>query len=321
MATRTGISALLTATLLATTGAAAEDFDFEVGLTYDRTQLDFEQTITTNEGSIFNSTEVDTDAWSLTGSWFFAGLSDEEGPRARAAFVDRASVLNVGYATTDISASASIQSSDPQIPSFDDSFKSDGDVYALDVRYVWRESGWFGSAGIAQTDTSVSGVFGGSNDSTVWRLGAGKYLFDTTTLALDYSQSDDDGGDVSNLSVTFSHLGDMGETWQYGVDLGYSQTDGDANLDSDTWSAGVLLYPNRDFEFGVRIAETDADFTALDSTSYEGFVSWFVTPNVVVAARYGVSDVESLGNVQIPSAETSSDTDQDSFGASVAVRF
>ena len=58
----------------------------------------------------FDATKVDTDAYSLTGSWYFAGLSDEKGPRARAAFVDRASVLNIRYATPDISASASIGS-------------------------------------------------------------------------------------------------------------------------------------------------------------------------------------------------------------------
>lgn len=318
---RTLIGALLTGAILAANSAAAEDFAFEIGATYDRTQLDAEQTITTPGGSIFNSNDFDTDAYSLFGSWYFAGLSDEKGPRARAAFVDRASVLNFGYARTDVSIAASVVSTDPGIPSFDSNFKSDGDAYALDVRYVWRDSGWFADAGVANANVSLGGFLNESVDSTAWRLGVGKYLFETTMLALDVSQADEDGGDATNISATFSHLGNMGASWQYAVDLGYSRTDADFDLDFDTWSAALSLYPNRDFEFGVRIAEQDADFAALDSTSYEGFLSWFVTPGVVLAARYRVDDVGWLGNVSIGGVEPTSDVDQDGFGLGVTVRF
>ncbi len=314
-------SALLIGTILAATSAVADDFDFEIGITYDRTQLDAEQTITTAGGTIFNSNDIDTDAYSLFGSWYFAGLSDDKGPRAQAAFVDRASVVNIGYARTDVSSSASVESTDPLIPSFDARFKTDGDAYVLDVRYVWRDSGWFADAGVANANVSIGGIVSDSVDSTSWRIGVGKYLFETTTIAADVSQSDDDGGDATNYSATFSHLGDMGADWQYAVDLGYARTDNDFNLDFDSWSVALSLYPNRDLEFGVRIAETDADFAALDSTSYEGFLSWFVTPNVVLAASYRVDDVDFLGNVQIPSAETSSDADQDGVSLGITVRF
>ncbi len=312
---------LLAGTMLAATSAVADDFDFEIGITYDRTRLDAEQTITTPGGSIFNSNTIDTDAYSLFGSWYFAGLSDDKGPRARAAFVDRASVVNIGYARTDVSSSASLESTDPAIPSFDGTFNSDGDAYLLDVRYVWRDSGWFANAGVANANVSIGGIVSDSVDSTSWRLGAGKYLFETTTIAVDVSQSDDDGGDATSYSATFSHLGDIGADWQYAIDLGYARTDNDFDLDFDAWSAAVSLYPNRDVEFGVRIAETDADFAALDSSSYEGFLSWFVSPNVELAASYRVDDVDFLGNVIIPAAETSSDADQDSIGLGITVRF
>ena len=321
MTARTGIGALLTVTILAAASVAAEDFDFEVGVTYDRTQLDAEQTITTNVGSTFISNEVDTDAWSLFGSWYFAGLSDDKGPRARAAFVDRASVLNVRYAKTEVTFSSVVDSTDPLIDFFAGSFKSEGDSYSLDARYVWRDSGWFANAGVANSDVSIGGFVDSSVDSTAWRLGVGKYLFDTTTLTLDVSQADEDGGDATGVAVAFSHLGDMGESWQYAVDLGYAQTDSDGNLDFDTWSAALSMFPNRDFEFGLRIAETDADFAPLDSTSYEGFVSWFVTPGVVLAASYRIDDVGFLGNAIIPSAETNNSADQDSIGLSLSIRF
>lgn len=321
MTARTRAGGVLAGVMLMATSAAAEDFSFEVGATYDRTQLDSEQTITTANGVIFNSNDVDTDTYTVFGSWYFAGLSDEKGPRARAAFVDRASVVDIGYARTELSLSAVVDSTDPLFSSFAGRFESDGDAYALDVRYVWRDSGWFADAGVANANVSIGGFLNESVDSTAWRLGVGKYLFETTALALDVSQSDDEGGDATNVSAAFSHLGNMGENWQYAVDLGYSRTDADFDLEFDTWSAALSLYPNRDFEFGIRIAGQDADVAALDSTSYGGFLSWFITPNVVLAARYSVDDVDFLGNVQIGGAESTSDADQDSIGVSLSVRF
>ncbi|MDJ0813197.1 MAG: hypothetical protein QNJ23_05675 [Woeseiaceae bacterium] len=321
MALRIGLRALLLGAILLAGGAAADDFDFEVGLTYDRTQLDSEQTFTSNVGTIFNATEVDTDAYGLFGSWYFAGLSDDNGPRARAAFVDRASMLSVGYVRTDVTFSTSIVSTDPLVPPFEGEFESDGDAYALDLRYVWRDSGWFMNAGVAEADANVGGTIGGSSDATAWRLGVGKYLFDTTTLALDVSETDDDVADATVVALAFAHLGDMGETWQYGVDLGYARTDGDFDLEIDSWNAALSLYPNRDVEFGLRIVEQDADPEFLESTSYEGFASWFVTPSVVLGASYRVDDVDSRGSVAFQPADRDSDTDQDGFSLSVSVRF
>ena len=321
MTVRNAVNAVLAGAILATPLAAAGDYNFEIGVTYDRTQLDSEQTAATNVGTIFTSSEADTDAFSLTGSWYFAGLSDEKGPRARAAFVDRASVLNVGYVRTDVSLSTSITSTDPLIPSFEGEFNSDGDAYALDVRYVWRGSGWFANGGVARTETSSAGLAAGSGDATAWRLGFGKYLFANTTLALDVSETDEDIFGVTNVAVTFSHLGDMGEKWQYAVDLGYARTDGAFDVEFDTWSAALSLYPNRDFEFGLRISEQDADFPAQGGTSYGGFASWFVTPGFMLAASYSVEDVDSFGTTAFPANATSGNADQDSIGLRVTVRF
>ena len=155
----------------------------------------------------------------------------------------------------------------------------------------------------------------------MWRVGVGKFLFVATTLAVDVCEADDDGGDAWFIAVQFSYLGDMGEYGQDAVDLGYARTDADYDQEFDTWSAALSLYPNRDFEFGVGIAESDANFSNFDSTSYEGFASWFVTPSVVLAARYRLDDVGYLGTVVIPSAETSRDADQDSISFGITVRF
>lgn len=314
---------LLAGATLVATNASAENYDFEIGLAYQSTQSDGEQSITTTGGTIFNSIDSDSDNLRLFGNWYFAGLSDEKGPRARAAFVDRASVLSFGYARTDLSTSATVESTDPLVPSFFVEFDGKGDTYALDVRYVWRDSGWFGKAGVASSDATLGGFVDDSINSIAWSLGVGKYLWNTTSLALDFSQSDDDGGDVTVTSISFSHLGDMGERWQYAVDLGFVRTESGvgSGLDADTWRAALSLYPTRDFEFGVRFDDADSDSDFFDRSGIEGFASWFVTPRVVLGASYRVDDVNFAGNVSIPSAQTSSDADQDSAGISVSVRF
>ena len=53
MTAKGGISILLAGSVLMAHSALADNYDFEIGLSYDRTQLDFEQTITTNVGTIF----------------------------------------------------------------------------------------------------------------------------------------------------------------------------------------------------------------------------------------------------------------------------
>ena len=321
MIVRVGASGLLAGAMLLSTSAAADDYSFEIGGTYDMTRLDSEQTAATNAGTILISSEADTDAFSLFGSWFFAGLSDEKGPRARAAFVDRASVLNVGYVRTDVSLSTSITSTDPLIPSFEGDFSGEGDAYAVDVRYVWRASGWFASGGVAQTDTSSAGLAAGSGDATAWRLGFGKYLFANTTLSLDVNEVDEEFFDVTNIAVSFSHLGDIGENWQYAVDLGYARTDGAFDVEFDTWSAALSLYPNRDFEFGLRVSEQDAAFPVQGGTSYGGFASWFVTPGVMLAASYNVEDLDSSGTTAFPATPTGGTADQEAISLRVTVRF
>ena len=84
------------------------------------------------------------------------------------------------------------------------------------------------------------------------------------------------------------------------------------------------MYPTRDFEFGINVEDVTAHgntFFDLDTTTIEGFASWFVTPNVQLSARYRVDDVSFFPDVIIGGAPTASDADQDSIGISATVRF
>lgn len=313
----------LLAGMLVATSALAEEYDFEVGLAFDSTRFDGSQTITTPGGTIFNSGETDTDNLSVFGSWYFAGLSDDKGPRARAAFVDRASAVSIGYSRSEQTRSALLSSDDPtfSFPPFDSVFDSDGDSFALDFRYVDRGSGWFGNAGLLRTDTTLSGFVDDSIDVTGWNLGGGKYLFESTTLGLDVGQVNSDNGlDATVVAVVFAHLGSLGERWQYAIDLGYNRVDVDRGSELDIWDAAIALYPSQDFEFGIAVEDVSGG-SFDNTTGVEGFASWYVTPNVRLSARYRVDDVDYFGNIIISGAPTVSDADQDSFGISATIRF
>jgi hypothetical protein len=316
---------LLAAMLLSPPGWA-EEYRFEIGAGYANTSFEGSQTITTPGGTVFNSGKTDTDDLGVRGNWYFYGLSDDSGPRARAAFVDRASSLSFGYSRSDQTTRTLITSDDPTFPfpPQDLTFDLDVDAYVLDMRYVHRDSGWFGDAGLVLTDTSFSlgGSVNDSGDATGWRLGIGKYIFSNTAVSVEVSQVDADGGaDAEAYAAAFAHLGDLGEKWQYAVDLAYSRSESDFDLDLDTWSGAFSLYPTRDFEFGIAVEDVSGDRFAGDTTGFAGFVSWFVTSNVSLSASYRTDDVDYLGNVSIGGGTIDADADQDMFALGVSVRF
>ena len=307
--------------MFVTMSASAEQYDFEVGLAFDSTSFDGRQTATTLGGTTFSSLNTDADELSLVGSWFFAGLSDDKGPRARAVLTDRASSLSVGYSRSDQTLETFLTSDDPSfpVPPFNARFDSEADSFALDLRYVDRESGWFGNAGLL-TSAASGGPVSETFDASGWRLGVGKYVFENTTLALDFSQVDADGGsDATGIAVSLEHLGALGERWQYAVDIGYNRLDVDGGGEQDSWRAALALYPTRNFEFGV--AAESVGVVGPDTTGFEGFASWFVRPNVRLSARYRVDDRAFFGLAGIGGAPTVTDADQDGFGISATVRF
>ena len=298
--------------------AIADDFKFEAGLAYDRTRLDGSQTITATQGTINDTGSIDTDDVSLFGTWYFAGLSDDEGPRTRAAFVDRASAVTLSYSRTDQSFANTIESTFPSIPSGDFAFDTSGDTYAIGGRFVSRDSGWFANAAYLSTNTRPSGVVIGDTDVSGWSVGVGKYFWGNSAISLDVTDFDND---TSVIAVAFTRLGNLGGDWQYAVDLGYSRTDESFGSDTDSWFAGVGLIPTKDVEFGLRYQDQESRFPGSDSTSIEGYVSWFVTPKFELAARYRVDDVDYLGGASVFPAERVSDADQDSIGLLVNFRF
>lgn len=313
---------LLTGLLIASP-ALADDYDFELEVDFGSTNFDGSQTITTSGGTIFNSGTTDTDDLSIVGNWYFGGLSDSEGPRARAGLVDRASSLSFRYSRTEQTNTSFLTNTDPSlpIPDLNSSLDTDGDSFAVDFRYVNGDSGWFGEAEAYTSNTSISGFVADSTDTSGWRLGVGKYLFENTTLGLDVGELDAGGLSGTTVGVSVEHLGDLGNRWQYGIDLGYNRLDADFGIEIDTWGAAFSLYPTRDFEFGVGVEDVSGFTFGQNATGFEGFASWFVKPNVRLSLSYRVDDVDYRGNVGVGGAPRESDGDRDSIGIEATIRF
>ena len=318
------VCCLLAGTLITTNGLA-EEYDFELDLSLGRSNFEGSRTFETSGGTIFNSGDTDTDEFSVLGTWYFNGLTDDVGPRARAALTSRASSLTLGVARFDQTDRFVIINTDPNlpIPDLNSGSDSDGELLAANFRYVDRDSGWFGSIGVQTSNLDTFGFVNESLDTTEWRLSVGRYIFENTTLTFGAGEIDFDfGSDATVYEVAVEHLGDLGGGWQYAIDLGFDRTDGSI-VDLDALTAAVSLYPTRDFEFGIAVSDiSNEGGLGLVDSSYEGFASWFVTPNVSLSASYRVDDVDFFGNVFIGGgAPTESNADSDSFGISATWRF
>ncbi|MDX1508548.1 MAG: hypothetical protein R3358_09735, partial [Woeseiaceae bacterium] len=268
--------------------AVGEEFRYAAGLEFSSQSFDSTSIFTTvgpPPTTVVDSTSIDTDTIRLAGQWYFAGLSDDRGPRARAAFVDRASTVALSYTWLDQDFANVRTSDDPFVPPGSFSASPSGGEINLGVRYVNRESGWFGTASLSRADLDVStNCGGGSVDATGWQVGLGKYFWPTTALQFAYGQVNADFSDSRSFAIAANHLGALGGAWQYGADVTFERRDADIGGNNNNWSAAFSLYPNRDIEFGVRYLRDQQEFNA-GVDGYEGFASWYVSPRVRLAAR------------------------------------
>ena len=188
------------------------------------------------------------------------------------------------------------------------------DVLGVDLRHVWKDSGWYILAGIAEAEADISitdpggGTIEASASSDAYVLGFGKYLGSTTALDIIIADAELGGSSNVNVAVSLSHIGQLNDGWQYGADVGV----GFADSDNRAYNAQFSLYPNRDLAFGLGYTKTeDDDFFSSESDSLSGFASWFVNETTVIRANFSSGDGDAFG----------SEIDTDGFGIGVSVRF
>lgn len=291
------------------------DYRYEAGFGFERSEASLTDTGFgfVGPGPGFPSLSVDTEstAFEVRGTWFFDGLSDERGPRSRAAFIDRASSLTVllGDSSSETDAVLRIPGATP--PETRDSFDSDGNSYELTGRYVFEPSGWFFTGQLARLEIDT---FGAGADVDVLGVGIGKYLGETTTLELSAARAEIDvfgGGDDTDdgLALTFDHIGGDAASIQYGVTASVSNESIEGS--SGSYSVRGSLYPNRDLRFDIGVSgQLGSD--PIDATVFSIGGGWFFTEAFEVSAAYSFTDFDEEANVEL---------DEDGFLLAARYRF
>lgn len=307
------------ATVLLFVCLPAQAYEFEIRALFDTQQFD---TIANFAAAgpmpgITVRTNNNNDELHFNGVWYFNGVNATSGPLSRAAFIDQASFLSVGIVDGSGDTSASITSSDPLFPPVNSSGDTDTLEYAASARYVWKDSGWFATAGLSKTDFDLlSEGIAGSAKVDMFSVGAGKYIGPQTTLEIDYVQSDGSTrggpfigspGKSAVLSAIVSHIGNLGSAWQYGLDATLSSvTDGDA---ADTYAALLSLYPSRHLALGFGV-NGRLEKNPLDATNLSFGASWFVIEKLELVAIFETVITDDAVN-------SSSDSDRVAIGASL----
>jgi hypothetical protein len=168
--------ALLGACLLAH-GAAGAEYAWQVSATLSDVET----------GSV-----VDGDNVAVAATRYFTRVDDRQGPSAVAAFLSRSSHVAIGAFDND--ERQSIPFTSPSATPQTLVRRSALEGYGVSGRYVWRRSGWYAGGGLESADGEQ-----GSNTLTAngtelrgYRVTAGKYLGDSTSLDLTVGTSDTD---------------------------------------------------------------------------------------------------------------------------------
>jgi len=278
------------------TNAVADDYNYEFGLSYGMGKTDAIVFSTLNGVPMpslgVTTSSSDSDNLDFSGAWYYSGLSDTDTLKSRSVFLNRASSISVGYLRVDESGSFAFTGAGNLPPA---SSNTDTTINQLsaDLRHVWRDSGWYTLAGISRAETkfdsAVAGVVIGSSefDLTTYMLGVGKYLGKRTAVDLSITEADTEGFTATSFALSFSHIGSIGETWQYGADVGLASSD--VSGDDGSYSLRGSLYPSPDFEFGIGISRQNFD-SGFELDTIAVFASWFVRDNIELMTEYQQDD-------------------------------
>lgn len=302
--------ALVLASSLLATSSIADEFNYDVGLNLSSSRNTTKTTILIPGMTVQSRSEFDSDDIGVGGTWYFGAVEANSGPRSRAAFIERASGLSLRYSHGDGESGSTVPNPLPGNPP--DTLRTDesSSRYGGDVRYVWEDSGWYGLAMISRAELDIeSPLFSTDFSSNAYGVGGGKYIGSQTAIDLTVTRVEAEGEHSTVAALSLTHIGAMGETWQYGADIGLSDSDAD-NSDGQ-FALGFSLYPSRDVAFGVDVFGPLQDVSD-GVISYGLFASWYPSERVGLEARYFSSDVDVPSNV---------DVDQYGYGVGLNMRF
>lgn len=236
-----------------------------------------------------NELDADIDVAGVNGSWYFSSVDTSKGPLSEAAFLDRASSID-------------INANDGEID-FD---IDDIDVtsYGVGTRYVLnKESGW-----LIDASYEYSEVDDFETDS--FTIGGGKYILEETLLTIAYTYSDPDLGDeVDTFSARLEHHMEM-PVGSLKLEADYAYADPGDDSDTDTYAGAVIYYPTNKLGFG---GSWERVVTGSSLDNWSVFARWFFMENAAVSVIYQDFEVTA----DIPNV----DVDGDAILANALIRF
>lgn len=240
--------------------------------------------------------DTETDQFSVSGSFFFQPVDTTKGPRGEAAFLDHASDVTLGYTYSEVD---------------DNGIDIDGDRYNISGRYV-IDAGFIFEAGFERNEPVESEI-------DTYRLSAGYYLTNNTTLIIDYADADvDEGGDTDGWNARVEHFWHMGNG---GIKLNgnYGFINVDDADDIDLYGISAIWYITDDLGIGAGYANTD--FGVLESEDYSLFAEWFVTRDIAVKLAYDHQEPDDFEDGAFLDRLNDLDLEYDAITLGATIRF
>lgn len=209
----------------------------------------------------------DVDGVAAGGSYFLDSVDDSNGPLGEAAFIDRASQVNIFIGENEV-----------------DEFETD--YFSLSGRYVVKDAGWIFDAGYVRQEPENLEV-------DAFNIGVGKYIAPNTTLVLNYLRTDVENiGDADTYGVDIEHLANFGDNavkfWG-----SYAYVDPDGGDDADLFSAGATWYPCKMLGIGASYSFTEQEGGDVDEFGISA--EYFLTNRVALTLAY--NQAEADGNL------------------------
>lgn len=231
--------------------------------------------------------DADLDVTSIDGSWFFSSVNTDKGPLAEAAFLERASRVDLNYQDGDLDG---------------DTADVDLTAYSVGSRWVFDgEPGWLVEAAYSYSEVD-------NFDTNTFSIGGGKYLLDNTLVLLSYSYSDPDLGDeIDTYAVEVEHLQPL-PLGALKLEAAYAYSDPGDDSDTDNYLGRVIYYPLTQVGVG---GSWERIVSGSSSDNWSVFAEWFVTENIAVSVEY--RDTETAVGFR--------GVDGDAFVGSALIRF
>ena len=245
------------------TGAFAEDYRFEIKADYLADEV---------------NKNIDQTTYALGGTFYLSPVDDHIGPKAEAAFLNKASEISLGYGRTNIEIDGN--SIDPE---FGMKVDEDGDVWAVGGSYV-TENGIILELGYAVND--VDKVI----DSELSTVGIGYYLNDTSTVSLNYAYIEDDVSDFEEDIWTLGYKSVFNDKFGLEIDLSYN----DPEIGEEAYGVvGDLdYYINDNFSVSGVLGYISSDSDFREAAVYGVKTEYFFNSMIALDAGYTVTAPE-----------------------------